>query len=72
MGKVRVLSGSDVADILQANGFTAKKRGGTSHCILKSADGQSTVIVPDHKTIKPGTLSAIIRQSKLPRSHFEC
>ncbi len=30
-----------------------------------------TVIVPDHKEIKKGTLGSIIRQSKLPREEFE-
>jgi predicted RNA binding protein YcfA (HicA-like mRNA interferase family) len=30
-----------------------------------------TVPVPQHKEIKPGTLTAIIRQSQLARSIFE-
>jgi predicted RNA binding protein YcfA (HicA-like mRNA interferase family) len=30
-----------------------------------------TVIVPDHKTIRAGTLASIIRQSQLPRQAFE-
>jgi predicted RNA binding protein YcfA (HicA-like mRNA interferase family) len=33
--------------------------------------GTITVPVPDHRTIKPGTLRAIIRQSGLPRDPFE-
>ena len=30
-----------------------------------------TVPVPMHKDLKPGTLSSIIRQSRLPRELFE-
>ena len=30
-----------------------------------------TVPVPDHKELRPGTLSAIIRQSAVPRDAFE-
>ena len=30
-----------------------------------------TIPVPDHKELKTGTLSNIIKQSKLPRSLFE-
>ena len=30
-----------------------------------------TVIVPDHKELRTGTLASIIRQSRLPREAFE-
>jgi len=35
------------------------------------ADGTLTVPVPDHHEIKMGTLMAIVRQSRIPRSEFE-
>ena len=34
-------------------------------------DTTITVPVPDHKELRPGTLSAIIRQSGVPRDAFE-
>jgi hypothetical protein len=34
-------------------------------------DGARTVPVPDHKQLRMGTLSSIIRQSGVPRSEFE-
>jgi predicted RNA binding protein YcfA (HicA-like mRNA interferase family) len=37
----------------------------------RSGDTTITVPVPDHPELRPGTLSSIIRQSKLPRSAFE-
>jgi predicted RNA binding protein YcfA (HicA-like mRNA interferase family) len=33
--------------------------------------GTVTVIVPDHREIRTGTLAAIIRQSRVPRSAFD-
>jgi len=34
-------------------------------------DTTITVIVPDHNELKTGTVSSIIRQSRLPRRLFE-
>jgi predicted RNA binding protein YcfA (HicA-like mRNA interferase family) len=36
-----------------------------------TADGTTTVPVPDHREVRIGTLRAIIRQSGAPRSLFE-
>jgi len=36
----------------------------------RSPDGSATVPVPNHKTIRIGTLQAIIRQSGLPKELF--
>jgi predicted RNA binding protein YcfA (HicA-like mRNA interferase family) len=72
LGKLRVLSGREVCDILALHGFTeVRKRG--SHIIMqkKLADGTITVPVPDHYEIRIGTLQSIIRQSEIPRLEFE-
>jgi predicted RNA binding protein YcfA (HicA-like mRNA interferase family) len=37
----------------------------------RSAAGTTTVVVPDHRTIRVGTLLSIIRQSQLRRNLFE-
>jgi predicted RNA binding protein YcfA (HicA-like mRNA interferase family) len=57
---------------LAANGFAEVRRRG-SHIVLQKrlAETTVTVIVPDHKELKTGTLSSIIRQSGLPREIFE-
>jgi hypothetical protein len=34
-------------------------------------DSTLTLPVPDHRELRPGTLAAIIRQSRLPRALFE-
>ncbi|MFW6292776.1 MAG: type II toxin-antitoxin system HicA family toxin [Spirochaetota bacterium] len=58
--------------ILSRHGFVEKRRKG-SHIVMQLRRGGSTrtIPVPDHKELKPGTLSAIIRQSGLPRAEFE-
>jgi predicted RNA binding protein YcfA (HicA-like mRNA interferase family) len=66
------LSGREVCKILEAEGFTAVRQRG-SHIVMqkRSEDTTTTVPVPDHKELKTGTLTSIIRQSGLARSLFE-
>ncbi len=58
--------------ILEAHGFVQVRRRG-SHIAMQRVDeaGALTVIVPDHREIRAGTLASIIRQSHLPRSTFD-
>jgi predicted RNA binding protein YcfA (HicA-like mRNA interferase family) len=72
LGKLRVLSGRDVCKILEAQGFSEVRQRG-SHVVMQKRSGNTTttVPVPDHSEFKIGTLSSIIRQSGLARSHFE-
>ena len=72
MGKLRVLSGKEVCLILLAHGFDQVRQKG-SHVIMQKQVGSSTITVPvpQHKEIKAGTLTSIIRQAQLSRSIFE-
>lgn len=72
MGKLPVLSGKDVCDILRRHGFVEVRRRG-SHIVLQKVipGGTITVPVPDHDQLRAGTLLAIMRQTGLPRSLFE-
>ncbi len=72
MARLRVLSGRQVIAILEQHGFGRVRRRG-SHVVMQKRAGGSTITVPvpDHKVIRRGTLSAIIRQSRLPREAFE-
>ena len=72
MGKRRILSGKQVCAILVKHGFTQVRQHG-SHVIMQKRTGNSTITVPvpNHRELAPGTLSAIIRQSQLPRLAFE-
>ena len=66
MGRLRVLSGRDVCQILESQGFSVVRQRG-SHVVMqkRSADTTTTVPVPDHAELKIGTLTSV------PRSLFE-
>jgi predicted RNA binding protein YcfA (HicA-like mRNA interferase family) len=67
------MSGAQAAAVLRAQGFVEVRRRG-SHVVMQKrlSDTTITVPIPDHKELRIGTLSAIIRQSGLPRELFEC
>ncbi|MCE9583630.1 MAG: type II toxin-antitoxin system HicA family toxin [Planctomycetes bacterium] len=72
MGKLRNLSGREVRGILEAQGFAMVRQHGSHMVLQRSVAGATqTAIVPNHKSIRAGTLSSIIRQSGIPRSEFE-
>ena len=72
MGKLKILSGQEVCEILSSHGFEIVRQRG-SHIVMQKKSGTSTITVPvpSHREIKTGTLKSIIRQSKLPSSKFE-
>ncbi|WP_411725570.1 type II toxin-antitoxin system HicA family toxin [Methyloglobulus sp.] len=72
MGKLRILSGKEVCLILITQGFEQVRQEG-SHIIMQKQVNSSTITVPvpQHKEIKAGTLTSIIRQAQLSRSIFE-
>jgi predicted RNA binding protein YcfA (HicA-like mRNA interferase family) len=71
VGKLRVLSGQEACAILERHGFTRVRQRGSHVMQRMTADGTTTVPIPDHKDLRTGTLRSIIRQSGLPRSEFE-
>ena len=72
MPKLGVFSGAEVCEILAAAGFRNVRQRG-SHIIMQKADacGMITVPVPNHRTVKVGTLLSIIRKSGLPKELFQ-
>ena len=72
MGRLRVLSGREVCQILAQQSFVEVRRRGSHLAMQKrAADSTVTVPVPDHAELRTGTLLSIIRQSGLPRRLFE-
>jgi len=65
-GGLRVLSGADVADILIGFGFVVVA--GSKHIKLRRtrANGNETLVVPNHSPIAKGTLRVIFSQA----SHY--
>jgi predicted RNA binding protein YcfA (HicA-like mRNA interferase family) len=72
MGRLRVLSGREVCQILERHGFVEVRRRG-SHVVMqcRTDTGTLTVPVPDHRELAIGTLLSVIRQSRVSRSEFE-
>ena len=72
MGKLRILSGKQVCDILEKHGFIQVRQRG-SHIVMQKRlpDTTITVPVPNHAELRIGTLQSIIRQSGLNKSVFE-
>ena len=72
MSRLPVLSGPAVCRILERHGFREVRRRG-SHVVMQKHDATGrtvTVVVPDHKVIRKGTLHSIIRQSGLSKDAF--
>ena len=71
MPKLGVFSGTEVCGILETAGFRPVRQRG-SHIIMQkiTPDGSVTVPVPNHRTVRAGTLLAIIRQSGVAKEHF--
>lgn len=72
MSKLKILSGQEVCKILEKHGFVEVRRKG-SHIVMQKNIENSTITVPipNHKEVKKGTLSSIIRQSGVPKREFE-
>ena len=72
MGKLRVLSGKQVCNILSQHGFVEVRQKG-SHIVMQKhlSNTTITVPVPNHSELKIGTLQAITRQSGIAKSEFE-
>jgi predicted RNA binding protein YcfA (HicA-like mRNA interferase family) len=72
LARLRIISGLEVCRILSQHGFEEIRQRG-SHIIMqkKTEDSTITIPVPNHKEIRIGTLSSIIRQSRLERTIFE-
>ena len=71
MPKLGIFSGKEVCQILETAGFARVRQRG-SHIIMqrKLRGVTTTVPVPSHRTLRIGTLQAIIRQSGVAKDKF--
>jgi predicted RNA binding protein YcfA (HicA-like mRNA interferase family) len=63
----RDVNGSEAVRALKRHGFVHLRQTG-SHLILRK--NERTVVVPQHKPLKPGTLKGIIEQAGLTLEEF--
>ncbi|MBN2302979.1 MAG: type II toxin-antitoxin system HicA family toxin [Anaerolineae bacterium] len=69
MPKLPVISGRECINALEKVGFNISHQKG-SHVRLRRDEPKISVSVPNHKTLIPGTLRAIIRQAELTVEEF--
>jgi predicted RNA binding protein YcfA (HicA-like mRNA interferase family) len=63
----RDVSGAEAVRALKRCGYLEVRQTG-SHLIMRS--GSRTVVIPQHKPLKPGTLKGIIEQAGLSLEEF--
>ena len=69
MPKLPVLSADKVVKALKKAGFKIVRQSG-SHIHLWNEDSRTLVTVPNHPELAKGTLTSIIKQSKMDRDDF--
>ena len=67
MPKFSNLSGQDVIRALERLGFEVLRQSG-SHVIMRR--GTSGCVVPNHKEVKAGTVSGVLRQAGVSSDEF--
>jgi predicted RNA binding protein YcfA (HicA-like mRNA interferase family) len=72
LGKLGILSGKQVCNILSKHGFVEVRQRG-SHIVMQKQlpDTTITIPVPNHAELRIGTLQSIIRQSGISKNEFE-
>lgn len=69
MSRLPVISGRDCVRAFQKAGFYVVRQKG-SHIYMRRDVPFIQISVPDHKTVKPGTLRSLIRQTGLTVAEF--
>ena len=69
MSKLPIISGRECIRKLEKLGFNIRRQKG-SHIIMRRDDPKTTVVVPNHRTLKPGTLRQIIQDAGLTVDEF--
>ena len=63
------VSGRAMQRALERIGFVYQRQKG-SHIVLRRDDPYARVIVPDHKTLRPGTLRQILNEAGITVQQF--
>ncbi len=69
MSKLPSISGRQAIRAFERAGFSVVRTSG-SHLIMKKSGHPYLISVPNHKTLKPGTLAGLIRSSDLTVEEF--
>lgn len=69
MSRLPAVSGQQCVRALQKAGFVVRRQAG-SHIVMQRKNPFAMVSVPNHRTIKPGTLRKIIKDAGLTVDEF--
>ena len=69
MVRLPLLPARKILKALQTLGFEIHHQKG-SHIVLKNADDNRMIVVPDHKEVDRGTLRSILKQGKIDLEEF--
>jgi predicted RNA binding protein YcfA (HicA-like mRNA interferase family) len=69
MSRLPAVSGQQCVRALQKAGFVVRRQAG-SHIIMQRKNPFAMVSVPNHRTVKPGTLRKIIKDAGLTVDEF--
>ena len=67
MPKLPHLSGAEIVRVFESLGFTVARQRG-SHIVLRR--GSSGCVVPNHREVKVGTLSGVLKQAGVSSEEF--
>ena len=66
MSKLPQVSGKEIANVLIRLGFSFKgQKGSHMKFIRKHSRGKEVIVIPNHKTLRPGTLANILGKLNL-------
>ncbi len=69
--KFKQVSGKQLVKALLKAGFVLISQKGSHIKLRKTGDIRMTVIVPNHKAVRPGTLGNILRTAEFSREDLE-
>jgi len=67
---LHVISGKDAVKAFKKAGWKLKRIGSSRHMIMKKEGTDTTLSIPDHKTLDRGLLRSLIRDAYLSIEEF--
>lgn len=71
MSKLPQISGKQLISALQKVGFSVVSQRGSHIKVRKLKPVRKTIIVPNHKIIRPGTLNNILKMAELTKEELK-
>ena len=70
MAKLPVISGKEAIGAFEKAGWYIERRARSRHIIMKKSGTETTLSIPEHKTLDRGLLRALIRDAYISVADF--